>query len=64
MFRVIMEVPEGATIEDCRSYIQDAVTSWGGGYRPPGALGDNDPGDPFFSLNKEAVKVTHLRETL
>lgn len=56
-FLVELEVPEGAKIADCIEYITHAVQSWGGGYRPPGSYGEDDDGDPFFSLDRESVKV-------
>jgi hypothetical protein len=57
-FRVTMEVPDGASIADCKEYILEAVSSWGGSLRPPGSYSEGDPGNPFFSLNRDTLKVT------
>jgi hypothetical protein len=60
-FTVSMTRPDGALIEDCRAYIQDAVSTWHGGLRPPGGYGDDDPGDPMFKLDSDSVKVKRHR---
>jgi len=60
-FRVRLTIPDGATVADCRDYIKDAVRSWCGGYRPPGAMGPDDDGDPLFDLDKDSVRVMLLR---
>ncbi len=49
--------PRGANIEACRSYVEDAVTTWRGQCRPAGSYNDNDPGDPMFDLDANSVKV-------
>lgn len=56
-FLVELEVPEGAKIADCIEYITDSVRSWGGSLRPPGGYDVDDTGDPFFSLDRDSVKV-------
>lgn len=44
--------------EDLARFIIDALETWGGQRRPPGALSDDDPGDPLFSsLDVKSVKI-------
>lgn len=61
-FKVTLEVPEGATIADCKEYILDSVQTWCGALRPPFACGDNDPGNPMFGLNRDSVRVVQVRK--
>ena len=53
--------PPGVTARDAKDYVLDAVATWRGGLRPPGAYSDTDPGDPLFDLNPDAVQVKYLR---
>jgi len=61
-FKVSLEQPAGATIEDIRDYIDTAITTWWGQLRPPGSYDDNDPGDPLWYLDETTVRVTRLRK--
>lgn len=45
--------PLGATVEDCRIFIQSAI------FAEPGL---RPPEDPMFSLKKSSVKVTKRRK--
>jgi hypothetical protein len=56
-FTVTFKKPAGASVEDCRSYVEDAVATWRGQCRPPGGHGDDDPGDPMWGLDWETVKA-------
>lgn len=47
-FTVVLDVPEGADVEQCREYILNAVQSWRGGI---------DPDDEMFGLKYESVQV-------
>lgn len=61
-FKVTLTIPEGATITDAKAYILDAVSSWHGSLRPPGAYGElEDPGDPMHGLDGDSVDVTLAR---
>lgn len=40
--------PRGVTVAEMRAYIEEAVGTWGGSYRPPMAYGEGDDGDPLF----------------
>lgn len=60
-FVVTMKQPDGALVEDCRTYIYDSVSTWAGSLRPPGAYEENDPGDPLFSLDRESIKVRRTK---
>lgn len=62
-FTVIMDVPDGADVHDAAHYIRDAVVSMGGGLRPPGAYGEDDPGDPMFGSHGPcSVQYRHEKE--
>jgi hypothetical protein len=56
-FKVTLEIPKGATVADCRAYIEDWVGSGCGAHRPPGSYGDDDPGDPMWGLDRDSIKV-------
>lgn len=56
-FLVEFTRPKGATVDECRTYIDEAVTTWRGQLRPVGGLSDEDPGDPMWSLEPDTVKV-------
>lgn len=43
---------ELATAAEIRAYIRDAVETWSGSLRPPGALGADDDGDPLWGIHK------------
>lgn len=51
-FRVTVTIPEGATVKEVASHIEEAVTYWGG---------QCDPRDPLFSLGHERVTVVSIR---
>lgn len=48
--RIVLSVdaPPEADDNDIANYIADALGSWGGSFRPPGAYGEDDDGDPLF----------------
>lgn len=50
---IVTVTAERCTQADARSYISDAIWSWGGGFRP-----DN----PFFGLCRRDVKVEPIRK--
>ncbi len=56
-FLVELEVPEGAKVTDCATYIREAVATWAGSLRPPCSYDDNDPGDPMFNLDRTSIIV-------
>jgi hypothetical protein len=59
-FVVSIEQPEGASVADLKAYVKDAVGSWCGQFRPPGADGDrDDPGDSLWGIG-QTVKVKRL----
>jgi len=60
-YTVCLEVPTGATNTDIIQYITESVQTWRGQLRPPGAYGDDDPGDVMWGLNAETVKVTRAK---
>ena len=60
-FAVSLVLPSGARVAAMREYIEEAVATWHGQLRPPGAHDDLDPGDPLFNLDADSVRVTHLR---
>lgn len=57
-FAVEMTVPDWATEAETRAFVEDAVATWPGQCRPPGAHGDDDPGDPMWELEVVSVKNT------
>ena len=60
-FNVSFKLPEGATREQAKQYVVDAVSQWHGSLQPPGAdLGDGTKadGDPMFDLDANTVVVT------
>jgi hypothetical protein len=57
-FTVSFLLPEDATVAEAREYVADAVSTMKGCYRPPCALGPDDPGDAMFCLDGDSVKVT------
>lgn len=62
VFTVRMEVPDEATVEECAAYVYDAVSSMGGGLRPPGGYDDDDAGDPMFGHHKCEVEFKHEKQ--
>lgn len=56
-FLVKLDVPKGASIDDCIEYIHDAVYTYRGSLRPPGSYDDNDPGDLMWDLNSKTIEV-------
>lgn len=63
IFKVSFDKPPIATVADCRNYIVDAIATMKGCYRPPGAYGRDDPGDPMFDLDGDSVRAVRLRQT-
>ena len=60
---VSFEIPKGATIQNCVDYVEDAVASMHGSYRPDGWDGGGGEGDPLFYLDRDTVKATYIRRT-
>ena len=56
---ISMEIPEGASREDCLRYTVDAVQSWKGSLRPPGGYAPDDEGDPMFELDYRTVRGSY-----
>jgi hypothetical protein len=61
-FRVEFDLPYNATIKDARAYLDDAVGSMYGSYRPPGTYDETDPGDPFWAFDPDTLKITQIKE--
>lgn len=59
-FKVCLQRPEGATREDVRSYIEDAICSWAGSLKPPDLDPEDPDGDPMFNLDRDSVTVGKL----
>lgn len=53
---ISFEIPEGADREDCLAYAVEAVGCYVGSKRPPGAYGNDDPGDPMFELDRSSIR--------
>ena len=51
-FVVSVQMPDGATVDAMRAYIEDAVTAW---------RGQLPPDDPIIYLVRASVKVKSLR---
>lgn len=60
-FIVSFELPDGADRDDAQTYVEEAVSSFQGSLRPPGAYGDDDDGDPMFCLNSDSVRVRNRK---
>lgn len=52
-FKVTLVPPRGATVGDCRAYIEDAVISLKGTYHPD---------EPMSELDRTTVRVSHIPE--
>jgi hypothetical protein len=64
-FRVTFDIPDGATDDYARRFVQDAVTSWAVDLDPSVKLEDMtkedwEAGDFTFPLNTQSVKVTKV----
>lgn len=59
-FRVSLLLPDGATVQDVKDYVEAAVQDWSGQFRPPGGYGPDDPGDPLWRIG-DTARVTKLR---
>lgn len=55
-YTVRLTRPEGVSVTEMRNYIREAVQTYGGQFRPPGAHGQDDDGDPLFGGVKCIVK--------
>ncbi len=40
--------PRKVSIAEMKIYIQEAVETWGGSFRPPNAYGEGEEGHPLF----------------
>lgn len=60
-FTVTIDVPKGATVEDCIEYIDEAVKVWKGQLRPPQGYSDDDSGDPMWYLDDTKITVKPSR---
>lgn len=61
---VSFDLPEGATRQQAVDYVEDAVSTMHGCYRPDNWDGEGGEGDPMFYLDSESVKATDTREKL
>ena len=57
-FKVDFILPEGATLDDAEAYVNDAVRTMKGCYRPPD---DEDDGDPMSGLDADTVRIVRVR---
>lgn len=60
-FRVEFDMPPFATLQDARAYLDDAVGSMKGCYKPP----QEDPEeswDAFSQLDNSTIKITFMRK--
>lgn len=48
-------VDDSVSPDRAASFASEAVEMWGGQYRPPGAEGDADPGDPLFGIREVEI---------
>lgn len=55
-FAVEVSVPEEATEAETKEFVLEAVSAWPGQCRPPGAYGDDDPGDPMRDLGVVSIR--------
>ena len=68
IFKVTMVWPPRATERNVKDYIIDAVSTWRGQLRPPGAYADHpdykgqDDGDPMWDLEPNTVIVTRVAQ--
>lgn len=63
-FIVKLDVPQEATVDDCLDYIKDAVQTYRGSLRPPGAYDDNDAGDSMWDLNTDTIEVVKASQSI
>lgn len=57
------QLKKGVAKREFLSYVEDAVTTWCGSLRPPGAYSEADPGDPLFDLDTTTVRVYFPKAT-
>lgn len=59
VFKVKLKLPKGATSNDAKQYVREALWNWGGSLEPPHTDSDgNDlPGDPFFGQHHCTIKL-------
>lgn len=50
-FLVTIEIPRGATVEEMRTYIWDAIVTLKGGLSPD---------DPLFDIDRDSIKVQKI----
>ena len=62
-FVVTVLQPEDVSTRELQGYIRDAVSQWAGQWEPPGAYGEDTPGDPIFEINGSRVTVRPLTGT-
>lgn len=55
-YEVIVDRPDDVSVALMRDYIQEAVRTWGGSYRPPGGYGPDDEGHPLFGGIRNYVR--------
>ena len=61
-FRVSFVLPEGTTVQAAAEYVDAAVASWHGSLHPPGAMGEDDEGNPMFDLDGDTVGVVAVKK--
>jgi len=57
-FTITLKPPPRASRADILNYILDAVATWRGQLRPPGALDDDDLGDPMWDLDPNSINIS------
>lgn len=61
---VTLERPCNVGVRELAAYIKEAVGTWGGVFRPPGAYDEYDEGDPLFGgVECEVWKMRKLKTT-
>jgi hypothetical protein len=60
-YLVTLERPDGVSVAEMKQYIVDSVGSWRGSFRPPGGMGEDDPGDLLFNLDAKSISVAKMK---
>lgn len=54
-YTIVLTRPRDCSSSRLKAYMKEAIEAWSGQYRPPGAEGDDDPGDPLFGWEPNIV---------
>lgn len=60
-FRVAFDLPPDCSRSYAKECLESHLSIMGGDLRPPGSIGDEDPGDPMFGLDRSSISVCHAR---